>query len=126
MTKTYEMNVLRRHFLIGAVAGLCGAMVMLGDVRASRAGGGGGGGSEGGNPRSALLTPEARTKLKKLRDTMKKLEDDIKRGKKRPLTHDEKMYFMGLLEMWAQYKETPEFQDALWAVYDAGNATGPR
>ncbi len=121
-------NILRRHFLIGAPAGLAGALLLFAGVGASRADCGGGGGSEGGDPRSNTnpLTPEARAKLKKLRDLMKKLEDDIKRGKKRPLSDTERKYYLSLLGMWDQYKNSSEFQDALWAVWGANNAAGPR
>ena len=127
MTKRGDTNFLRRHFLIGASAGLAGALLLFAGVGASRAGGGGGGG-EGGDPRAntTVLTPEARAKLKKLKDLMKKLESDIKRGKRGPMTDVEKKYFMRLLELWAQYKNAPEFQDALWAVWDAAGAAGPR
>jgi hypothetical protein len=124
MSKICDATVLRRQFLIGTAVGLAGVLLMVADGGSARAGGGGGG--EGGNPRDVPLTAEARTKLKKLRDLMKKLEDNIKRGKARPLSDAEKRYYMGLLDIWAKYKESPEFQDALWAVYDAINATGPR
>ena len=128
MTKPDDINILRRHFLIGAIGGLAGVILLLADARAARAGGGGGGGAEPGDRRATTkpLTPEARTKLRKLRDLAKKTEADVKRGKRSPLTSNEKMILLGVLEQWAPYKETPEFQDALWAVWDANNATGPR
>jgi hypothetical protein len=76
MTKTNDMNVPRRRFLIGATAGLAGVLLLLADGGVARAGGGGGGGAEGGDPRIATkpLTPEARTKLRKLRDLAKKAD----------------------------------------------------
>jgi hypothetical protein len=127
MKKIFDESVTRRSALISMTAGLAGAIAAVSEIGTSHADCGGGGGSEGGDPRvitapTPKMTNEVRGKLKKIRDITKKAASEIKAGKRKPLTEAEKKYFMDLLGIYDKYKNTQEFQDALWAVFDLNTA----
>lgn len=116
-----------------ATVALAGAMLASAGVGGAYAGCGGGGGGGGRpapvaqpQPPPTAISKEASAKLRKLRDMGQRLESEIKRGARAPLSEGEKSAMLTVLDAWSNYKGTTEYAEAWNAVVGAETATGSR